>query len=137
VRDLVGDGPDRLVVPDVPTGVENMVVYPVGAVRFAVDHQIQGNLAVPFNWGEYVLWRLYPNCRVSRDGRYETVYPDSTVEMVDRFFAASGHWSTLIDAYPTHYVLAPRDAPVNEKLANRGWTLRFSDQAAMLWQRPR
>ncbi len=33
-----------------------------------------GNMAVPFDWGEYVLWHLGPAIKVSIDGRRETLY---------------------------------------------------------------
>ena len=33
-----------------------------------------GRLITWFNWGEYALWHLWPNLKVSTDGRRETVY---------------------------------------------------------------
>jgi hypothetical protein len=39
----------------------------------------QGRLAVEFNWGEYAIWHLGPQIRVSIDGRRETVYSEATL----------------------------------------------------------
>ena len=39
----------------------------------------QGRLAVEFNWGEYAIWHLGPQIRVSIDGRRETVYSEVTL----------------------------------------------------------
>ena len=39
----------------------------------------QGRLAVEFNWGEYAIWHLGPQIRVSIDGRRETVYSEMTL----------------------------------------------------------
>ena len=39
----------------------------------------KGRLAVEFNWGEYAIWHLGPQIRVSIDGRRETVYSDMTL----------------------------------------------------------
>jgi hypothetical protein len=36
----------------------------------------RGRLAVEFNWGEYAIWHLGPQIRVSVDGRRETVYSE-------------------------------------------------------------
>jgi hypothetical protein len=136
IRGALADGPLRLVLPDRPTGVENMVDYPVGAIDAAIEQQVHGNLATPFNWGEYAIWRLYPACRVAMDGRYETVYPTSTVQLVETFFAAGTSWHQLIDEYPTDLVLAPTAAPVNSHLERRGWQRLFADSTATLWRRP-
>ena len=37
-------------------------------------------MLAPFNQASYVLWVGYPEFRVAIDGRYEEVYPDSTIE---------------------------------------------------------
>jgi len=37
------------------------------------------NLAVPLDWGEYVLWFLAPQVKVSLDGRFATVFPEQVV----------------------------------------------------------
>jgi hypothetical protein len=47
-------------------------------VRVALDGST-GTLAVPFDWGEYAIWRWGPRLQVSLDGRRETVYSDAVV----------------------------------------------------------
>ncbi|HEX8203203.1 MAG TPA: hypothetical protein VF590_22190, partial [Isosphaeraceae bacterium] len=86
--------------------------FPVEAVMRARGAGVGGNIAVPFNWGELVIWHVYGRGRVSLDGRYEECYPESTLELVERFFSAGPGWRELIDRYPTEHVLAPREAPV-------------------------
>ena len=46
----------------------------------------KGNAATPFAWGSYVSWRLYPNIKISMDGRYETAYPESTFDLNNAFY---------------------------------------------------
>ncbi len=43
-----------------------------------------------FNSGSYVLWRLFPNFQISVDGRYEELYPESTVELNNRALNGNG-----------------------------------------------
>src|SRR5262249_42708894 len=38
--------------------------FPVAAVRFMKQNGLSGNLLVPFDWGEYAIWHLYPRCPV-------------------------------------------------------------------------
>ena len=130
---LYADGPCTLEVSERVSSVEHAVNFPVRSVATAAQRKLSGNLAVPFNWGEYALWHL-PHCRVSMDGRYETVYPESTVRLVEDFFA--GRSRELLDRYPTDHVLAPVDSPVNAWLSREiGWRRLATDDASALWSR--
>jgi hypothetical protein len=86
----------------------------------------EGNLAVPFEWGCYSFWRLYPRIRISMDGRYETTYPESTYKLNNDFFEKSGPgWDRLIRDYPVDYVILrfARDRLRPEDLFSRGYVL--------------
>ena len=98
VGGLYADGPCTLLVSEPMPHFKNTIVFPERSVATAARLKLKGNLAVPFNWGEYVIWHL-PECRCSMDGRYETVYPDSTVQLGEDFFA--GRSRKLLDDYPT------------------------------------
>ena len=56
--------------------------YPVKAVEWLKQNKPGGNVLVTFNHGSYALWKLYPKFKVSVDGRYEEVYPESTMHLV-------------------------------------------------------
>jgi len=56
--------------------------YPVRELDWLRSHYRGGKLLVHFNEGSYALWKLYPHFQISLDGRYEEVYPDSTVNRV-------------------------------------------------------
>jgi hypothetical protein len=65
----------------------------------------RGNLATPFAWGSYLSWRLYPNIKISMDGRYETAYPESTFALNNDFFDHRGDWFGLCRQYKVDYVI--------------------------------
>ena len=50
--------------------------FPIRAVALLKQSNAAGNLAVHFDWGEYVLWHLGPRIKVSIDARRETVYSE-------------------------------------------------------------
>lgn len=52
----------------------NLSFYPTQAVEFIKINKLKGNLLVPFNWGSYAMWKLYPQNLVCIDGRYEETY---------------------------------------------------------------
>ncbi|MEW6556315.1 MAG: hypothetical protein AB1349_03070 [Elusimicrobiota bacterium] len=49
--------------------------FPEGTMKFITEKNLSGNIYNEFNWGEYLIWNLYPQCKVAIDGRYDTVYP--------------------------------------------------------------
>lgn len=86
----------------------------------------KGNLATPFSWGSYLSWRLYPNIKVSMDGRYETVYPESTFKLNADFFDHQGDdWWQLCRSYKVDYVILDlsRGRLRPEDLIAKGYTL--------------
>jgi hypothetical protein len=110
--------------------------YPVGALRFAREAGLRGNLALPLDWGGYALWHGAPALKVSLDGRFATVYPPAVVEDGFAFFRADGDpgASRLLDAYPTTLVLVPRGTPT-ALAGRREWRLLYTDEVAALWGR--
>ncbi len=110
--------------------------YPVSAVAFIKHNRFKGNLFVFFDWGEYALWKLYPDCRVSIDGRFRTVYPESVIR--DHFIPGHkvGMWNQVIEKYPADIILFPR-SPITAALmkAKNGWVYVYSDPLAFVFLR--
>jgi hypothetical protein len=111
-------------------------IYPVGAVDYLAGQNFRGNVLVPFRLGSYVSWKLFPNCKVSLDSRYEEVYPDRVVQDVFNFYGAQPDWRSTLTKYPTDLVLVPRDAPVEQKMSEVNWTRVYVDQQFELYAKP-
>ena len=60
--------------------------YPVHAIEWLRLNRNNGRLLVDFNLGSFALWRAYPKLQISLDGRYEEVYPNSTLQKVSLAF---------------------------------------------------
>ncbi len=80
--------------------------FPVREADILSRAGLSGNLAVPFEWGSYASWRLYPKIKVSMDGRYEAAYPESTYEMNRDFFAKRGPgWDRMLKLHNLDFVM--------------------------------
>ncbi len=80
--------------------------FPVREVDVLKQANATGNLVVPFEWGSYASWRLYPQVKVSMDGRYETTYPESTFRLsLDFHYKLDAHWDQLIRNYPVDFII--------------------------------
>ena len=110
--------------------------YPVQAVQFMKTNNMKGNLLVPFEWGEYAIWKLYPDCKVSIDGRFRTVYPETIIG--DHFIADNDRegWQALIQKYPSDILLV-RQIPFFQDLIKNPneWTYVYSDSIGIVFIR--
>ena len=111
--------------------------YPIGGVRFIRENGIRGNLLVPFDWGEYALWHLYPGCLVSIDGRFTTSYPPAVIAA--HFVADRDErgWKRLVEKYPADVIIS-RQIPYFQKLVaarSPEWIYVYSDPVSIVFLR--
>lgn len=92
--------PGASLIPLSPVGED-----PVREVDILSLAGAKGNAATPFGWGSYVSWRLYPNVKVSMDGRYEAAYPESTFALNNDFYDHHGDWLRLCREFKVDYVI--------------------------------
>ena len=86
--------------------------FPVREADILARAGLSGNLAVPFHWGSYASWRLYPKIKVSMDGRYEAAYPESSYEMNRDFFAKRGtDWDRLLQRHEVDFIMLELSSP--------------------------
>ena len=112
------------------------VVYPTGAVQYLADQHFRGNVMVPFEYGAYVSWKLYPAVRVAVDSRYEVAYPSEWVEEVFRFYRADTGWRQTLAGHPTDVILLrPTDA-LARAIALVPWHRVYVDRSYSIYARP-
>ncbi len=93
---LVVHNPLRLRLPANP-GDHSKLVYPVGAVSYLRQVSFRGNLMTPFTTGAFVSWKLFPNIKVSIDGRFEVAYPPGALAENHAFYQAESGWRDTLD----------------------------------------
>jgi hypothetical protein len=124
------------VLATVPMRVVLFDSFPVRALDFIAQNRLQGNLLVPFNFGAYAIWRLFPACRVAIDSRYEAVYPESTFAAVHGFFGGEPGWSEFLDRFPHDLVLLPRKRQLEANMATRSdWAVAYEDERHRVYVR--
>ena len=122
----------RIVIPNQPEPF-----FPDRAVSLIVESGAAGNLAVEFNWGQYVLWHLGPEVQVSMDGRRETVYSEEIYQINQNFVNGTGDWDEVLDDYETHMALVYQTrASRNLMQYKEGWELLYEDPTSALFASP-
>jgi hypothetical protein len=129
--------------------------YPVDAVQFMADHELDGKLVVCFNWAQYMIAAFAPEVKVAFDGRFRTCYPQEVVDMHFDFLLGSvegQRWRSersgpvdgtrvlafgnpdlvLVDRHYQHAVNIMKSVSQAERPE---WVLLYCDGTAELWGR--
>ncbi len=108
-------------------------VYPTYLAQFMKANNIQGNLLVPFDWGEYFIWH-FPFSKVSIDGRFRTVYPETVIKLNESLKLQPTNNHTLLEKYPTQYVVTNLKSPFSKKMENlKNWEKIYQDPMCKLF----
>ncbi len=104
----------RPTLPPVPKYSE--ACFPTAAVEYLEKQNFRGNLLTPFAQGAYVSWTLYPNVKVSLDGRYEVAYEESVMLDHESLFNGESDWPQLLEKYPCDAVLVGQNSKLRPHL---------------------
>jgi len=118
--------------------------FPVRAVAILDRSGIEGNLLVDFDWGEYVIWHLGPQLKVSIDGRRETVYSEQMQCRDADFRKGLPGWEDLLRRGEPSLALLRRGTMSDQRMRQQsGWAMAYEDricslfvrEGASLWER--
>lgn len=83
-------------------------------MNFIKKQDLSGKILTVFQWGEYLIWELYPRGLVAFDGRYETVYPPEVEDKFFKFNYARPQWRQFLEDYPTDLILLDKKTKIAE-----------------------
>lgn len=109
--------------------------FPVEAATFLDhdDHQGSLRLYASWQWGGYLIYRLWPSIRVFDDGRTD-FYGLRFVEEGLRAWEAGPDWAKVFARYRVNAALVPVDSAIATVLDERAdWKLVYSDRVALMF----
>lgn len=120
--------------------------FPERAVAFLQAHPVSGQIFNHYDWGGYLIWKLYPSTRVFIDGRadlYSGQYPRPSAEqgqrlgqLLDQFAHAyqfQGDWRRTLEQWNVNTVLVPPNSALATGLRSAsGWTISYEDSEAII-----
>lgn len=110
--------------------------FPVAAVDFVAARYPGARLFNDFDWGGYLIYRLYPSTRVSIDGRTQ-VYEGILRDYMRTWFLAPG-WERWLDECDPDVVVWPVEEPLARVLGHSPrWRIVFEDDLAVVLVRVR
>ena len=110
---------------------------PVGAMDYIHEHKLRGNIFHPQIYGDYLIWRLWPDQRSFVDGRVH-VFEASVIRDYRLAFFDS-HWDERLAKYDIRYLLLSKDEEENHMMtdtarASAGWRALYEDEQSVLFE---
>src|SRR5271170_4664791 len=106
--------------------------FPSRAVAFLRAHPPSGPIFNHYDWGGYLIWRLYPSTRVFIDGRAD-LYGQQLLDQFAEAYQFKGAWQQTLERWGIATVLVPADSALATGLRSApGWTVAYEDSQAVV-----
>jgi len=87
-----------------------------------------------YDWGGYLIWRLYPAYPVYIDGRAD-VHGDAFIESFLNVYRAAPGWEQELARKDVHLVLIEPNAPLAAELGkNTNWQQVYQDKLSVMFE---
>jgi hypothetical protein len=107
----------------------------VAAVEFLSQERITGNMFNDDEFGDYLIYRSYPQYRVFIDGRSD-MYGTEKLKEYSKVINFEPGWERVLDKYRIDWVFYDTNSNLSRFLIyNKEWALIYSDQVASIFVR--
>ncbi|MGQ9715796.1 MAG: hypothetical protein ACUVST_13695 [Anaerolineae bacterium] len=116
---------------------EQEALFPVQAAEAILQKRPPGPLFNSYNWGGYLLWRLYPAYQVYVDGRTD-LYGDEVLREYLQVVHLEPGWKEALARRGIRLVVVEAGEPLANRLqADPDWAVLHADRMAMVFVRRR
>src|SRR5208283_1968808 len=106
--------------------------FPERAVAYLRDHPASGAIFNDYDWGGYLIWKLYPSTQVFIDGRAD-LYGEEFLDQYADTYQLKGDWRHPLERWHIHTVLVPCDSALAVGLGNvPNWSVAYQDSQAVI-----
>jgi hypothetical protein len=119
------------------TGIENRFnpkTFPIEALNWLEEHPQSGKMFNSFDWGGYILWRLWPEQLPFIDSQTD-VRGDVTKEY-EKVLNLTDDWQSTLNKYNVSWAIIPQDWALTQALKTEGWTPLYQDNTAAILHKP-
>src|SRR6202035_5831507 len=99
--------------------------FPARAVAFLQTRSPSGRIFNHYDWGGYLIWKLYPSTRVFIDGRAD-LYGEQLLDKFADTYQFKGAWQQTLQRWGIDTVLVPPASALATGLRGAaGWTVSY------------
>ncbi len=111
-------------------------IFPSAAADWLAQHPQSGNMFNEFNWGGYLLFRLWPGQMVFLDSQTD-FYGEELIKEYDRAITAREGWQLVFEKYEIDWAILPASGRLTNELLDSGWIVIYKDDNAIIIKMPR
>jgi len=109
--------------------------FPAGAVIYLETHPPSGPVFNHYDWGGYLIFKLYPGTRVFIDGRAD-VYGEPLMEQFLDSYYLTDDWRQPLSQWGIKTAIVARNSALAAALRmTPGWACRYEDSQAVIFSR--
>ena len=106
--------------------------FPARAVAFLQARSPSSRIFNHYDWGGYLIWRLYPSTPVFIDGRAD-LYGQQLLDQFANTYQLKGAWQQPLRRWSVDTVLVPQDSALATGLrSSPGWAVAYEDSQAVI-----
>ena len=106
--------------------------FPVDAVSWLEKHPQTGHMFNEFDWGGYLLLKLWPRYQIFMDG-HTHIYGEALTREYERVISRADGWQQILDKYDVEWVIIRVNTPLANVLASStDWSTAYRDQTAVI-----
>jgi hypothetical protein len=106
--------------------------FPVEAVSWLENHPQDGHMFNEFDWGGYLLLRLWPDQQIFMDG-HTHIYGEALTREYEQVLTLSTDWEDILQKYDVDWVIMRSDVPLTKALsALNDWETVYEDSTAII-----
>lgn len=110
-------------------------VFPVRAVDWLEENPQKGNMFNEFNWGGYLLFRLFPNQLVFIDSQTD-FYGEALVRDYSQIISTENDWVKKLDEFKIEWVIVKSGSALAQSLESQyHWRVLYQDETAIVLRR--
>jgi len=113
---------------------------PIGAIDFIEQHGLKGNIFHPQIFGDYLIWRLWPEQKSFFDGRVHIFGLDFVRKYLLLYH--DSHWEELLENWKVQYLLLSKSAGETDSLdmiasarQSHRWKTLYEDEVSVLMEK--
>ena len=111
--------------------------FPSQAVAFLDTYPAANPVFNNYDWGGYLIWKLYPRVHVFIDGRAD-LYGGRLFHQFADTYQLTGDWQGTLDQWSVSTVIVPPDSPLAAGLISAsGWSIVYRDSQALIFSAQR
>jgi len=125
----------RTIDPEGRGNVFDERFFPVEAVSWLKDHPQNGHMFNEFDWGGYLLLKLWPSQQIFMDG-HTHIYGEALTREYEQVITLGTGWQEILEKYDVNWIIMRKNAPLVKALSTlENWEIAYEDSTAVILAR--